>query len=42
METAQKATAVVAEVANNQSKTGPERFIATMLAEMCLFLINGG
>lgn len=42
VETAQKATAVVAEVASNQSRTSPERFIATMLAEMGLLLINRG
>jgi hypothetical protein len=42
VETAQKATAVVAEVANNQAKTSPHRFMAIMLVETRLFRIRGG
>lgn len=41
MDTAQKATAVVAEVASNQSRTSPERFMTFMLAESRLFRIKG-
>ena len=42
LDTAQNATPVVAIVANNQSRTIPERFMANMLAETRVFRIKGG